>query len=195
MTSDGQARAEFELLLENVRRQLLEAQLHFDIWAQLQPTKENVDVIEAYRGFFLPSQNAHIDRFYIKISSVVSSDRREPSLHRLLRMLDRDPGLAPGIDVRSLRTGLGKQRALLERITDYRRKRAAHWDTGNSESLDPARVGEIQQLLAEMESIFNQIHRAHTGHEVWSFEVVEHDDATRMLDRLRKARQTAKQSH
>lgn len=195
MASDEQDSAEFKSLLEEVRKHLLEAQIHFDIWMQLQPTKENVDVLEAYRGFFLPSQNAHIDRFYIKVSSVVSRDKREPSLHRLLKMLDRNPALAPGINVRSVRTRLAKQKALLERITDYRRKRAAHWDMDNSESLDPARVGEIQQLLGEMESIFNQIHRAHTGHDVWSFRPVEHDDIARMLSKLRSARQAATGSH
>jgi hypothetical protein len=188
MTSDEQDSAEFKSLLEEVRKHLLEAHTHFDIWMQLQPTKENVDVLEAYRGFFLPSQNAHIDRFYIRLSSVVSSDKREPSLHRLLKMLDRNPALAPGMNARSLRTGIAKQKALLERITDYRRKRAAHWDMDNSESLDPARVGEIQQLLAEMENIFNQIHRAHTGHGVWSFRLMEHDDTTRMLNKLKAGR-------
>jgi hypothetical protein len=188
MPGEEQNDTQFELLLEEVRRQLLEAHTHFDIWEQLLPTKEKVDVIEAYRGFFLPSLNAHIDRFYIKVSNVVSSDSRQPSLYRLLKMLTCNPALAPGIDVRNLRTRLGRQKGLLKRIDDYRDRRAAHWDMDNSEPLDPGQVSEIQHLLREMGGIFNEIHRAHTGHEVWSFRLMEHGDTSRMLSKLRAAR-------
>ena len=54
---------EFKSLLNAVRLQLLDAQMHFDIWEELWPTQEKVDIINAYKGFFLPTRDAHLDRF------------------------------------------------------------------------------------------------------------------------------------
>ena len=59
---------EFENAFADLRKQLLDASVHLDIWERLQPTEEVVDIIRQYKGFFLPTSNAHIDQFIIKIS-------------------------------------------------------------------------------------------------------------------------------
>ena len=175
--------SEFKSLLEELRKQLLDAQIHFDIWEKLWPTEENVDVINSYKGFFLPTRNAHLDRFFIKLSNTVDADPRSPSFYRVLKMLATKADLAPTIDVRSLRNRLKKLKDLLRRINQYRNKRAAHWDTDAIE-LDSVHVGESRSLLEELESIYNEINSAHNGN-VWSFKISQYRDTDRLLNELR----------
>lgn len=175
--------SEFKSLLEELRRQILDAQIHFDIWEKLWPTGENVGVINSYKGFFIPTRNAHLDRFFIRVSNAVDADPRSPSFYRVLRMLTTKGDLAPRIDVRSLRNRLKKLKDLLRRIKQYRNKRAAHWDT-DAIGLDAVHVGESRSLLDELESIYNEINSAHNG-TVWSFTIPEYRDTDRILNRLR----------
>lgn len=174
---------EFKSLLEELRKQLLNAQIHFDIWEKLWPTEDNVNVINSFKGFFLPTRNAHLDQFFIRVSNAVNADPRSPSFYRVLKMLTTKADLTPTIDVRSLRNRLKKLKDLLRRVNQYRNKRVAHWDTDAIE-LDSVHVGEIKSLLEELESIYNEINRAHNGN-VWSFKTLQHKDADRLLNALR----------
>ncbi len=184
--SEQQQLEGFESLLEEVRRQLTYAQIHFSIWEQLWPTEENVDIINAYRGFFLPTRDANLDLFFITISNVVSNDPRAPSLYRLLSMIDNYPGLAPNIiDIQLLRNRLKAQKNLLKRIKGFRNKRAAHWGTEVSEQIGPVRFGESREVLKELQNIFNEISYAH-GNQTWIFKPTEHRDASRVIDNLRR---------
>ncbi len=184
--SQQESAKEFRLLLDEARRQLQDAQTHFDIWVELWPTEQNVKVINAYRGFFIPARKAHLDEFFIKVSNVVSNDHRAPSLYRLLDMVDRMPSLAPGLNLPSLRDRLKKQKGLLRRIKRYRNKRAAHWDTDLSKPTEPVQLGESKEMLKELQDMFNEISSAHTGGQVWVFTILEHRDTYRLLDRLRQ---------
>ena len=177
---------EFKSLLTEVKKQLLDAQMHFDIWEQIWPTEQNVEVINSYKGFFLPTRDAHLDRFFIKTSNVVDNHKNSPSIYRLLNMVGSCIDLAPGIDMHSIRGRLNKQKDLLRRIRQYRNRRAAHWDMVSKP--DPVFVGESRQLLIELESIFNEIHAAHNKN-VWSFKPQQYHDTERLLDELRKGNQ------
>jgi len=186
MSSKEQRLTELELLLDEVRKQLLDAQIHFDIWEQLWPTEENARVLNAFRGFFTPTRNAHLDRFFIKVSNVVSNDPTSPSFYRLINMLSVAPSLAPGIDIRSLRSRLKKEKGLLARIWRYRNRRAAHWDMDVSEPLVPVQLGESRQMLMELEELFNEINRAHAIGHGWMFQPVERSDTRSLLSSLRQ---------
>lgn len=174
---------EFKSLLEELRRQILDAHIHFDIWEKLWPTKENVDVLNSYRGFFLPTRNAHRDLFFIKVSNAVADDPRSPSFYRVLNMVTAKDDLALTIDVRSLKNRLKKLKGLLNRINRYRNKRVAHWDT-DAIKLDSVLVGESRALLEELEDIYNEINHAYNGN-VWSFKIWQYGDTVRLLNDLR----------
>jgi len=176
----------FKSLLEQVRKQLIAAQTHLDIWEQLWPTEDNMKIINAYRGFFLPTRSAHLDQFFIKVSNVVDSDPRAPSFYRLLKAISNAPNLSPGVDVQLMRAQLRREKDLLKRMKVYRNKRAAHWDTEVSEPLDPVFLGEVKQLLIELEKMFNKINISHTGGGRWVFNWVQYRDTSYILDRLRQ---------
>jgi len=179
---------ELDSLLEELRKQLLEACTHFDIWLELWPTEDKVGILNAYKGFFLPTRKAHLDQWVIKVSNIVSNDAKAPSFYRVLRMLDRNASLAPGVDVGALRTRLKSQEKVLKAIEQYRNKRAAHWDTTVAQPLDPVLVGDSRRLLEELEKIFNEVHYAHTRSQRWAFKLVQHGDTSLLLDNLRVAK-------
>ena len=179
---------EFDSLLEDLRKQLLDACTHFDIWLELWPTEDKVHVINAYKGFFVPTREAHRNQWFIKVCNVVSNDRRAPSFYRVINMLHKNARLAPGVDLRALRTRVNSQKKLLEAINDYRNKRAAHWDTTVAQPLDPVLVGDSRRLLEELGKIFNEVHYAHTRSQRWAFKLVQHGDTSLLLDNLRVAK-------
>lgn len=175
---------EFRALLEELRKQLLDASMYFDIWEQIWPTTQVVDVINRYKGFFQPVRKALFDQFSIKICNVTGDDRRLPSFYKIFKMLDTNPGIAPQVDVQSLRKRLKKHRAVLAAIDSYRNTKAAHWDTTNLVAeRKPVLFGDSKRMLKELQDIFNEICGAATNGE-WSFELLEHGDTDSLLDHL-----------
>lgn len=185
---DKEQAAEFRSLLEELRQQLLAASVHFDTWVQLFSTAQVVDVINQYIGFFQPTREAHLDRFIIKVSNLVSNEPRSPSFHRIFRMLDNNPALAPGVDVQSLRKRLMQHKEVLKRIKKYRDKRAAHWDTQEQVQRKPVLFGDSKRMLEELQDIFNEISGAHSGN-LWSFKYSQQSDTSSLLNVLKLWRQ------
>ena len=176
---------QFETLSDTVRRQLLDAQMSFDIWESLWPTEEHVDILNAFKGFFVPTRSAHLDRFFIKMFN--ATDRKHktaPSVYRLLDAAESEPTLTPGLDTGSVRARLDGQRELLGRVARYRHKRAAHWDT---EGLpEPVYLNEVRGLLNETETIFNDVYGAAHPGEMWFFETVQASDPEHLLRSLER---------
>jgi len=175
--------AAFKKLIEEARQQLLGAQTHLDIWEALHPTEQVVDLLNLYKGFFIPTRDAHRDRFFIKTHNVTDTDRRAPSFHRILRMIKDHPDLAPDVDLRDLSARLKKQRVVLNRIGTFRDRRVAHWDS--DVLVGSILLGECRRLLEELEDIFNVIHVSHTGGGGWSFRYWDSDDTSALLDALK----------
>jgi hypothetical protein len=184
MDIDEEQVVKFRSLLEELRQQLLDASVHLDIWVQLFPTAQVVDVINQYKGFFQPTRQAHLDRFFIKVSTVVSNDPRAPSFYKIFKMLDNNPALASKVDVRLLRKRLKKHKEVLKGIKEYRDKRSAHGDTQEHAQRKPVLFGDSKRMLKELQDIFNQISAAHSGH-VWAFQYSQQSDTNGLLDALK----------
>jgi hypothetical protein len=183
--ADNEQIADFRSLLEELRKQLLDACVHFDNWEQLWPTEEVVGVINQYKGFFSPTRNAHLSQFFIKVCNVLSNDPKSPSLYRVLSIIGRNPELAPDINAREVKGRLRKHKNVLEGIKQYRDTKAAHWDTSILDTQKPVLFGESREMLKELQDIFNEICKSHTGNQLWSFKPLEHDDASRLLRALK----------
>ncbi|MBI4304388.1 MAG: hypothetical protein HY665_08660 [Chloroflexi bacterium] len=185
-TDDEGQTQEFKALLEELRKQLLDASMYLDIWEQVWPTAQVVDVINLYKGFFQPTRKALFDQFSIKICNVTGNDRRLPSFYKVFKMLDTNPSLAPQLDVNNLRERVKQHRAVLAAIVSYRNTRAAHWDTTNQVAEQkPVLFGDSKQMLKDLQHIYNEICRAATR-EVWSFKLLEHGDTDSLLNHLKE---------
>lgn len=183
-TEDKGQITEFKCLLEELRKQLLDASMHFEIWEGLWPTEQIVDVINQFKGFFLPTRNAHIDRFYIKVCNIVSNRSSQPSFYRVFSMLNKNATLAPALDVRLLKKRLKSHKKTLSAIEQYRNSRGAHWDTEIPTQRKPILFGDCRRMLEELQNIFNEISGASTKN-VWSFKPLQHDDTSRLLNELK----------
>ena len=185
MQEESSTEPSFESLLEEIRVQLLLAQTHFDIWEALFfRTEEETAVLDRYKGFFAPTIDAHIDRFFIRASNVVGNNPQAPSFYRLFRLIDKEDSLAPGIRLRAQRSRLTQlMRSILDRIKTFRDQRVAHWDTiANPE---PVLAEEARSVLSELQDIFNDIHFAHTGRK-WSFEQWDRSHTNNVIQDLQK---------
>ena len=174
---------EFSSLLEELRKQLLEASMLFDASEQTWPTAQVVDVLNRYKGFFQPTRKALFDQFSIKVCNVISNDRRSPSFHKVFKMLDTYSNLAPNIDVQSLRKRLKQHKVTITNIENYRNARAAHWDIDIAVEKKPVLYGDSKKLLKELQDVFNEICRASTKN-LWSFKVSQHGDSAALSNDL-----------
>ena len=184
MNKKSEQQNDLKNLLEELRKQLLEASIHFDIWESLWPTEQAVDVINRFKGFFLPTRNAHIDRFYIKVCNIVSSKSSQPSFYRVFRILSKDENLVYGLDVRLLKKRINTYKKTLDAIEQHRNKRSAHWDTDVSAQRKPILFGDCKRMLKELQDIFNEISRAVTKN-VWSFKPIQHGDTSILMSELK----------
>jgi hypothetical protein len=183
-STENQQVKEFESLLEDARQQLLFAQSYFDIWEQLWPTKQTLDAINYYKRFFMPTRIAISDQFFIRVYELCSNSPSAPSFYRLLGMVNKYKQLAPNLDGRSIRKQIKKHKNLLKRIEVYRNKRAAHFDTQETE-IEHVMLGESRTLLQELEDIFNKVQGEHKN-ATWEFQLLEHNDTLRLLNQLKK---------
>jgi hypothetical protein len=184
----------FQYLLEELRKQLLEACIHFEIYINTWPTKENVDVINRYRGYFIPARLAHINQFTIKISEILSNRITAPSFYNVFKMLKINPEFSPGIAIQSLSKTLRQHTKTKEAIINYRNISAAHSDVVpgivgiislNEERKErkPILVGKCQKMLDDLKEIFNKI-SLHSTRKLWSFTPLEHYHTDNLLNHL-----------
>ena len=108
-----------QTLLEVTRLQLLSAQISFDTWLELVPTEDNnkLDILNTYKGFFVPASSAFLDRCFIKIAIVTDRKyKKAPSLHRVVQQLKLVPGLVTEGGIQDLTKRLEEQRSVEKRV-------------------------------------------------------------------------------
>jgi len=140
------------------------------------------------QGFFLPTRNAHLDRFYIKTCNILSSDPRSPSIYRLLSMI-KDNNLLD-IKVEEVKKLLKGHRKIIEGIEQYCIKRAAHWDIGSLGQRKSVFFGKCKELPKELEDISNEISGAYS-HKIWSLRPLQHDGTLILISKLKEIQSKA----
>jgi hypothetical protein len=183
------------LLLESIKKQLLAAQAAFDIWEQLWPTQDQVSILNAYRGFFVPARDAFLDRFFIRVSNVIGNDIRSPSFYLLFRLISEDNTNPQNIDIFSLRRKLRKHKRLVNRILVHRHTVVAHADIKKADRRSIVQYGEAKSLLVDLQEIFNHINSIYNAGNIWHFHYQQHKDASRLLADLKELWEQRRQKH
>lgn len=178
---------EFLDRLEWLKDCLLRAQLHLDIawWLWSPEDSSLVKALEVYRGFFIPTRLSHIDCFAIKIAiAIEQKDRRQPSIYFILKAIQKNPSLASGIDVASLRDKVDSIGAAIGHVEAFRKQRAAHLDMNTMGRVEPSFTwDEAREALDVLKAVFNEVYKAVTG-AIQSFTVVEHKHTEYVLRAL-----------
>ena len=180
-------------MFEVLRKLLLDAHSHFYIFEQTWPTKKVVEIISYYKGFFVPTRSAHLDRLINKVSEICSNKPSAPSFYRILNMIGSNPNLSPDIDAHEIKKRLRIHKKALVEMKYYRDKRAAHWDTSvENEAVGKPLLMDTKLMLKELETIFNKISSSHSK-SVWSFRYTQQKDINSLLDALKEKRAQNKQ--
>ena len=171
----------FRALLKAIEEEIYRATSHINIYKQLDDRRQYQQVLERYPGFFNLSLEAHRKAFYINISNVLDHEPRAPSLHRVLRMIERCPDMAPEVQPRKMRRALNNLRELSGRSLDLRNTRFAHRDMSADPS--PVRFNESLALLTELQRLYNIIFLAHHNSTFdFGYSAPESDSKALMVD-------------
>lgn len=178
-------RKTFENVVENMRNKIHEASVHFFIWEKLYSSEDVVDIVERYKGFFVPTRLAHRDRFVSKVSDITSTDIDAPSIYHVLKMIERNQELAPDVDVGELRRKLKKHKQILRAINYFRNKRVDHWNTTVEKMTQPVFYGRAKKMLEDLREICDEITGANSG-DMDDFGFVEKSGTICILEALKE---------
>lgn len=112
-------KTKFTNLLNELRKELLEANTHFEIREKLWPTKETVDILNRYIGFFAPTMDAHFDSFCVKMCNITSNKANQPSFRRILDSIKQNKELAPNLNVNATEEQIKKHDGILQAIKQH----------------------------------------------------------------------------
>ena len=179
---------EFENVFKRLILELRAASVHFYIWERLHITEETVDIISEYKGFFLPTRDAHNDRFISKVSDIMSKHPNAPSFYRVLNMIGGNPKLAPDVNVGEIKGRLEKHEEVLKAIKYLRNKRVDHWDTSVEKLSRKVLYGDAKRMLEDLKEICDEISSSHSG-QMDAFRYIEQEDIIRLLWALKEKRE------
>ncbi|MFQ5873797.1 MAG: hypothetical protein ACE5JL_08340 [Dehalococcoidia bacterium] len=179
-------KAAFDSTLEQLRINLLLAHSHLEILRALYAKPGNHTTMARYRGFFLPTLDAHFNQFCIRTSITVDRKYDDASFYKAFRIIENRPELAPGIDVNGLIRRVAKQKPLLKKIIRFRHTLAAHWKTGATVPRSFPALQDCSALLEELESIFKQIQGAYNGNPT-EFKLGQAENTLTLLETIEKA--------
>lgn len=208
--ADGIPGARFDFVMTNPRptperfkrwrgaiaEELIRAHSYYQIWKQLWPTEEAVQVLNRYRVFFHYTRAAHLQMFFMSIAKITQYGKNPITIWRLFSEIEEYPDLTPrlsGLEIGSLRERLESHNNLLARISVYCNKKVINidlrdeWPDENVWQDKAITIKEAETLLQDLESIFNKISSAHDG-QSWSFKMVGIDDTTYLLNELSSRR-------
>lgn len=175
----------YKKIRDALAQELIAARCHFEIWNQLWPeTDVQARVINHNKVFFHYTREAHRKMLFIQVYKITKRDSNSINLWRLLNAALSTPSLVTRMNASSVvgvRECIEAHRDLLSRIHRERNKRVAHLD----ETIAPNRVslGEVSELLDDLEALFNKLSSAHDGNH-WRFFPTNISDATRLMTEL-----------
>ena len=192
MTNPRPTPERFKRWRSAIAEELVRAHSYYKIWKQLWPTEEAVHTLNEYRAFFHYTIAAHLQMFFMSIAKITQHGSKSITIWRLLNEIERHPNLIPGLSVSEigrLRERVESHKNLLNRIGVYCNKKVINidlrdeWPDENIWQDTAIKIGEVEKLLEDLESIFNKISNAHDRNS-WLFDMVGIDDTASLLKAL-----------
>jgi len=184
----------FEKLRRGIFKELLKANLHFDIFWKLRTAPREVSNIRnVYLTFFVYTMWAHHDRFCIAIYNVTKHDSNTSNFPRLLNYVKSSATLSKVFlsdQIDNIFDTLSRHDDLIRRITIARNRYIAH------NQLEKRHLGitlkykyeEGRNLLGDLTKMFNTLSRQYDRQSFY-FDIIPHLNIEDMLNDLTKYRQ------
>ena len=167
-------RNEFARQLNELQREIFRAIISYEVRLALWETPEVVDILNRYRGFFVPVRDALHGTMVIGFAKVFDKDTRTMSLKNLLKVASEDAGeLVPNMmrrDIEQLEERLSQHDAALEAIKRLRHQHLVHRDAKPEPQL-PLIKKDVDQMIETLKDVFNELSRGHGKSEYsWSYQ-------------------------
>ncbi len=167
-------RDEFARQLNELQREIFHAILSYQVWLALWETPEVVNILNRYRGFFIPVRDALYGIMVMGFAKVFDRDSRTMSLKNLMKEAKEDVAqLVPNMTIEKieeLEQRLSNHDAILEVIKQLRNQRFAHLDANPQPKL-PLIKRDVDQMIETLKDVFNQLSLGHDrGSYDWSFQ-------------------------
>ncbi|GAH39758.1 unnamed protein product, partial [marine sediment metagenome] len=157
-------RNEFKRQLDELQRQIFRAIVSYQVRLALWETPGVVDILNRYRGFFIPVRDALYGTMFMGFAKVFDHDSRTVSLKNLMKVAKEDvAGLVPNMTrkkIDDLEQRLSQHDAILKAIKRLRDQHLAHLDAAPKPNL-PLIKKDVDQMIKTLEDVFNQLSQGH----------------------------------
>ena len=167
-------RNEFKRQLDELQRQIFRAIVSYQVRLALWETPGVVDILNRYRGFFIPVRDALYGTMFMGFAKVFDHDSRTVSLKNLMKVAKEDVAdLVPNMTrkkIDDLEQRLSQHDAILKAIKRLRDQHLAHLDAVPKPNL-PLIKKDVDQMIKTLEDVFNQLSQGHDGSVYsWSYQ-------------------------
>jgi len=167
-------RNEFKRQLDELQRQIFRAIVSYQVRLALWETPGVVDILNRYRGFFIPVRDALYGTMFMGFAKVFDHDSRTVSLKNLMKVAKEDVAdLVPNMTrkkIDDLEQRLSQHDAILKAIKRLRDQHLAHLDAAPKPNL-PLIKKDVDQMIKTLEDVFNQLSQGHDGSVYsWSYQ-------------------------
>lgn len=154
--------------IENYYLIYSELGLHYNKAVNPDTAKAYLDVINSYKGFFLPVQEALRATFTVELCSfVVKKERKYKSIGKAIDDLKSLPN-APDLNSQ-YNSLLSKHANAIDHIEKFRNQYYAHKSFADLLKLPSSSDKEFQDLFADLKRLLNKAH-SYFGNAVWFME-------------------------
>jgi len=167
-------RNDFKRQLDELQRQIFRAIVSYQVRLALWETLGVVDILNAYRDFFMPVRDALYGTWVMGFAKVFDRDSRTVSLKNLMKVAKKDvANLVPNMTkekIDELEQRLSRRDAVLKSIKKLRDQYFAHLDAAPEPKL-PLIKKDVDQMIGTLEDVFNQLSQGHDGSVYsWSYQ-------------------------
>ena len=167
-------RNEFKRQLDELQRQIFRAIVSYQVRLALWETPGVVDILNRYRGFFIPVRDALYGTMFMGFAKVFDHDSRTVSLKNLMKIAKEDvTDLVPNMTrkkIDELEQRLSQHDDILKAIKRLRDQHFAHLDAAPKPKL-PLIKKDVDQMIKTLEDVFNQLSQGHDGSVYsWSYQ-------------------------
>ncbi len=157
-------RNEFQKQLEDLRKEIFNAIVTYEVYIATWPTEDAVDIINRYKSFFFPVRISLYNMFMLGFRRIFDRDPRTMSLHNLLIEAQTDTfQLVPHLDqsdIQVIQAELSQHNKTLTKIKDLCDQYLAHRDA-NPKLSDLPQKAEVDALMNTIEKAFNKLSEGH----------------------------------
>lgn len=183
-------RNEFARQLNQLQREIFRAILSYQARLALWETPEAVDILNRYRGFFIPVRDALYGTMVMGFAKVFDRDSRTMSLKTLMKIAKANVAqLVPNMtreDIEQLEHRVSEHNGVLREIKRLRDQHLAHLDANPEPGL-PLIKKDLDQMIETLKEVFNQLSKGHDKSVYsWSYQADRSERETTEILRILK---------